>query len=402
MVALQYNPFVPENHANPYPLYRQLREQDPVHRNELLDSWFLTRYDDVVAVLKHPRFSADRRQARSSLVQSALRAQSQAGPFSQAQTMLSSDPPEHTRLRGLASKAFTFKAVEALRPRIQQIVAELLDAVEAKGTFDVIWDLGYPLPVIVIAEMLGVPPEQRDTFKHWSDNIVANLGPTGGVEETRLRGLESAMEMAAYFRDVIAERRRVPKDDLVSALVAEEERGDALSEEEVIATCILLLAAGNETTTNLIGNGMLALLRNPDQLELLRAQPELTDSAVEELLRYDGPVQTTARVALEDIEIGGRTIEEGKIAFCMLAAANRDPAQFANPEVLSVTRSENRHIAFGFGLHFCLGAPLARAEAQIAFPALLKRFPKLALETEPEWGGSFILRGLKSLPVSIT
>jgi cytochrome P450 len=249
--------------------------------------------------------------------------------------------------------------------------------------------------------MLGIPVEQRDTFKHWSDDIVANLG-TMGDAETQQKGLKAAIEMATYFQTIIAERRRAPKDDLVSALVAAEERGDALSEQEVIATCILLLAAGNETTTNLIGNGMLALLRNPDQLELFRAHPELAESAVEELLRYDGPVQATARVALEDIEIDGHTINEGQIATCGLAAANRDPAQFVNPDVLDITRKDNRHIAFGFGIHFCLGAPLARAEAQIAFPALLQRFPRIALTgAEPEWNGNFILRGLKSLPVSI-
>jgi cytochrome P450 len=304
-------------------------------------------------------------------------------------------------LRNLASKAFTFKAVEALRPRIQQIVDELLDRIEEKGSLDVIWDLGYPLPVIVIAEMLGVPAEQRDTFKRWSDDIVANLGAMNS-EATVQQGLKSAIEMAGYFRTIIAERRRDPKDDLVSALVAAEERGDALSEEEVIATCILLLAAGNETTTNLIGNGTLALLRNPDQLELFRGHPALAESAVEELLRYDGPVQVTARVALEDIEIDGKTVKEGQIATCALAAANRDPAQFANPDVLDITRKENRHIAFGFGIHFCLGAPLARAEAQIAFPALLRRFPRLALAGEPEWNGNFILRGLKALPVEIS
>jgi hypothetical protein len=393
--------FAPATQSDPYPTYRDLRERDPVYYDPAIDGWILTRYDDVVAALKHPRFSADRRGARGSAVQAALQAQTQGGPFAQAQTMLSSDPPEHTRLRNLASKAFTFKAVEALRPRIQEIVNELLDAAEAKGSLDVIWDLGYPLPVIVIAEMLGVPVEQRDTFKRWSDELVSNLG-ANSTEETQQRALKSALDMAAYFREIIAERRRAPKDDLVSALVAAEERGDALSENEIIATCILLLAAGNETTTNLIGNGTLALLRNPDQLELFRAHPELAESAVEELLRYDGPVQATARVALEDIEIGGKTVEKGQIATCALAAANRDPAQFPNPDVLDLTRKENRHIAFGFGIHFCLGAPLARAEAQIAFPALLRRFPHLALTTEPEWNSNFILRGLKALPVAIS
>jgi cytochrome P450 len=403
MVSVQYNPFVPETHTNPYPLYRQLREQDPVHWSELLDAWVLTRYDDIVSVLKHPRFSADRRAARNRFVQAALQSQAEMGPLAQAQTMLSSDPPEHTRLRNLVSKAFTFKAVEALRPRIQQIVDELLDKIDDKGSMDVIWDLGYPLPVIVIAEMLGVPAERRDTFKRWSDDIVATLGGPMVAPDVQERGRQSSLEMADYFREVIAERRRAPKGDLLSALVAAEERGDALSEDEVLATCVLLLAAGNETTTNLIGNGTLALLRNPDQLELLRAHPELTESAVEEFLRYDGPVQGTGRVAMEEVEIGGTMMQEGQLAFCMLAAADRDPAQFPDPETLDVARQDNRHIAFGFGIHFCLGAPLARAEAQIAFSTLLRRFPKLELAVdEPQWGGTFILRGLKSLPVAIS
>ena len=401
MVTVQYNPFVPETHANPYPLYRQLREEDPVHWSPLLEGWILTRYDDVLEVLKSPQFSADRRRARNRFVQAAMEQQAAAGPFARAQTMLSSDPPQHTRLRGLVSKAFTFRAVEALRPRIQQIVDELIDAVQDKSRMDAIWDLGYPLPVIVIAELLGVPPEQRDTFKRWSDDIVATLGGPLVAPEVQERGRKSAEEMGAYFRGVIAERRKAPKDDLLSRLIAAEERGEMLSEEEMLATCILLLAAGNETTTNLIGNGALALLRNPEQLELLRERPELVESAIEEFLRYDGPVQGTARVALENVEIGGQTIKEGQLAFTMLAAANRDPAVFAHPESLDITRAENRHVAFGFGIHFCLGAPLARAEGQIAFATLLRRLPDLRLDVaEPEWGGTFILRGLKHLPVA--
>ena len=400
MVTVEYNPFVPDVHANPYPMYRQLREEDPVHWSPLLEAWILTRYDDVLAVLKHSRFSADRRQARNRFVQQMMEQQAQAGPLAQASTMLTSDPPQHTRLRGLVSKAFTFKAVEALRPRIKQIVDELLDGVEDKGRMDVIWDLAYPLPVIVIAEMLGVPPEQRDTFKRWSDDIVATLGGPMTPLDAQERGRKSSDEMAEYFRGAIAERRRQPQDDLLSRLIAAEESGGVLSEEEMLATCILLLAAGNETTTNLIGNGTLALLRSPEQLDLLRARPELAESAVEEFLRYDGPVQGTARVAMEQIEVGGQKIDEGQLAFVMLAAADRDPAVFSQPESLDIARQDNRHIAFGHGIHFCLGAPLARAEAQIAFATMLRRLPSLRLETEPEWGGTFILRGLKSLPVA--
>jgi cytochrome P450 len=404
MVTIQYNPFTPEAHANPYPLFRQLREHDPVHRSELMEAWVLTRYDDVVAVLRDPRFSADRRRARTRFIQQAMEMEERAGPLFNASTMLSSDPPEHTRLRGLVSKAFTPRRIEALRPRIQQIVDELLDPITDGGRMDVIEDLAYPLPVIVIAEMLGVPPEHRGDFKRWSDDIVATLGgpmtPPDVIERARV----STGELAAYFLDVIAARRKEPRDDLISALIAAEERGDVLSEQEMLATLILLLAAGNETTTNLIGNGMLALLRNPDQLEKLRGNvddPRLVESAVEEFLRYDGPVQATGRVALEPVEIAdGAVVEEGQIAFCLLAAADRDPAAFADPERLDIARQDNKHVAFGYGIHFCLGAPLARAEGQAAFASLLRRIPRprLAVE-EPEWGGTFILRGLKSLPI---
>ena len=403
MVTLQYNPFTPEVHANPYPLYHRLRAEDPIHWSGLLEAWILTRYEDVVFVLTDPRFSANRRQARNRFAQMAEQAQQEFGPFGRTQTMLTSDPPLHTRLRRLVSKAFTARAVENLRPRIQRIVDELLDAVQDRGRLDLIWDLAYPLPVIVIAEMLGVPPEERDQFKRWSTDVVATLGGPFTPPDVLARARTSINELADYFRRVIAERRRQPREDLISGLIAAEEQGQVLNEDELLATCMLLLVAGNETTTNLIGNGMLALLRNPDQLAKLRDGPSLTELAVEEFLRYDGPVQGTGRVALEDVEIGGRTIEEGQLVFCLLAAADRDPAQFPNPDVLDIARQDNRHIAFGYGIHFCLGAPLARIEGQVAFETLLRRLPTphLAID-DPEWGGTFILRGLKSLPLALS
>jgi cytochrome P450 len=400
MVTVQFNPFTPESLSNPYESYRLLREHDPVHYSELMDGWVLTRYDDIVAVLKDPRFSADRRSARNRLVQATMAAQERAGPLARASTMLTSDPPEHSRLRGLAGKAFTARVVDGMRPHIQEIVDQLLDAVQDQGRMDIVSDLAYPLPVIVIAEMLGVPPELRDTFKRWSDDIVSTLGSGVASPELLERGQRSGQEMADYFISVIEERRRDPKDDLLSGLIAAEERGDALSEDELIATCMLLLVAGNETTTNLISNGMLALFRNPGQLELLRSDPSLVESAVEELLRYDPPVQGTGRVAKEPAEIDGRAVEEGQLIFCLLAAANRDPAQFADPERLDLTRGDNRHVAFGFGIHYCLGAPLARIEAQAAFSTLLRRMPALRQAGEPEWGGTFILRGVKKLSLA--
>ena len=400
MVTVQYNPFIPEVHANPYPMYARLRAEDPVHWSALMEAWVLTRYDDVVAVLTDSRFSADRRQARNRFADEIARREEEFGPFGRTRTMLTSDPPEHTRLRRLVSKAFTPRMVEGLRPRIQEIVDELLDAVAQNGRMDVIRDLAYPLPVIVIAEMLGVPPEHRDQFKHWSDEIVGALGGPLVPQETLERSRVAVHELAEYLSGVIVERRREPREDLVSGLIAAEEQGQILSEDEMLATAMLLLVAGNETTTNLIGNGMLSLLRNPDEMERLCADPSLVPTAVEELLRYDGPVQATGRVAMEELEIGGQKVTKGQAVLTVLGAANRDPAQFGKPDELDLDRQPNEHVAFGDGIHFCLGAPLARAEGQIAFETLLRRFAHPRLETDNlQWGGSFILRGLKSLPI---
>ena len=400
MVTVQYNPFIPEVHANPYPMYARLRAEDPIHWSPLMEAWVLTRYDDVVAVLTDSRFSADRRQARNRFAEEIARREEEFGPFGRTRTMLTSDPPEHTRLRRLVSKAFTPRMVEGLRPRIQAIVDELLDDAAQNGRMDVIRDLAYPLPVIVIAEMLGVPPDHRDQFKHWSDEIVGVLGGPLVPQETLERSRAAVHELAGYLQGVIAERRREPREDLVSGLIAAEEQGQILSEDEMLATAMLLLVAGNETTTNLIGNGMLALLRNPDQLDRLRADPSQVPTAVEELLRYDGPVQATGRVAMEELEIGGQRVTPGQAVLTVLGAANRDPARFERPDELDLGRQPNEHVAFGDGIHFCLGAPLARAEGQIAFETLLRRFEHPHLETDSlQWGGSFILRGLRSLPI---
>ena len=401
MVTVQYNPFDPAVHANPYPTYDSLRVEDPVHWSELMEAWLLTRYDDVVAVLNDSRFSANRRQAQSRLAREAMRRQGEFGPFGQAVTMLGADPPEHTRLRRLVSKAFTPRMVEGMRPHIQEIVDELLDAVQGSGGLDVIHDLAYPLPVIVIAEMLGVPPEHRDEFKRWSGHIVATMGGSLRPPEVLERGRRSIHELAQYFRGVLEERRREPREDLLSRLIAAEEQGQVLSEDELLATAMLLLIAGNETTTNLIGNGMLALLRNHDQLQRLRDDPSLIQPAVEELLRYDGPVQATSRVVTEDLEIGGRQVRKGELVLAALAAANRDPGRFERPDRLDISRQPNEHVAFGDGIHFCLGMALARAEGQIAIETLLRRIPNPRLETDDlQWGGSFILRGLKGLPIT--
>ncbi len=401
MVTSQFSPFAQGIAADPYPAYRALREQDPVHYNALMDAWVVTRYQDVTFVLSDPRFSANRRQARNRFAQmvEAQALEERFGPFGRAPTMLTSDPPEHTRLRRLVSKAFTARAVEDLRPRIAEIVAHLLADIRSEGRADLVASLAYPLPVIVIAEMLGVPPEERDRFKRWSDDVAATLGgPFAGAEAIE-RGATAVQELASYLREVIAQRRRQPRGDLISGLIAAEEQGQVLSEDEILSTSMLLLIAGNETTTNLIGNGVLALLQNPDQLQRLRDDPSLIRSAVEELLRYVGPVQGTARVATEDVEIGSRRIAAGQVVFALLAAANRDPAQFAEPDKLDIGRQPNPHVAFGDGIHFCLGAPLARAEAQEAISGLLRQLPGLALDGEPEWGGTFIIRGVRRLPI---
>ena len=402
MVTAEFNPIGPEALSNPYPGYKALREQRPVHWNELFESWVFTRFEDVDAVLMHPQFSADRARARTRFSEMIRQQQEQFGPFSQAPTMLTSDPPEHTRLRRLVSKAFTPRAVEDLRPRIRQIVAELLDGLAGRDSFDLVDEIAYPLPVIVIAELLGVPPKDRADFKRWSDDVVATLGgpftPPAVIERARA----SLQELVAYMSGFVAERRAHPQSDLISGLIAAEDNGQVLSEMEIFSTTILLLVAGNETTTNLIGNAMYSLLSHPDQMELLRSDPSLMPSAVEELLRFNGPVQATGRVAKEDIEIGGVTVKEGQVAFVLLGAANHDPAKFPDPERLDLTRNPTEHLAFGDGIHFCLGAPLARAEAQITLEALLERYPKIELGGDPTWGGTFIIRGAKKLPLRVS
>jgi cytochrome P450 len=395
MGAVTFNPMDPEFIANPYPTYHRLRALDPVHQSPL-GFWVLTRYEDVVSVLRDPRFAKE-------AIAAFVVARFGMAPPGIGLSMLDRDPPDHTRLRGLVSKAFTPRVVETLRPRIQQIVDGLLDQVEDQRSMDLIEDFAYPLPVIVICEMLGVPVEDRDRFKEWGLDIARGLDAImlpPDSEVTR-RSVASRSALSGYFRELIARRRASPRGDMLSALIAAEDAGDKLSEEELLATCILLLVAGHETTVNLIGNGTLALLRHPAELGRLRENPGLITNAVEELLRFDGPVQRTARIPSEDVTIGGRTIARGELVMPFIGAADRDPAQFPDPDRLDVTRAENRHIAFGWGIHFCLGAPLARVEGQIAINTLLQRLPKLALGTDkPEYRQSLTLRGLSTLPVA--
>jgi pimeloyl-[acyl-carrier protein] synthase len=395
MGDVTFNPMDPEFVADPYPTYHRLRAEDPVHLSPL-GFWVLTRYEDVAAVLRDPRFA---KEAMMAAV--AKRFGITQGTF--GLSMLDRDPPAHTRLRSLVSKAFTPKVVEAMRPHIQEIVDGLLARVAGAGSMDLIEEFAYPIPVMVICELLGVPVEDRERFKGWSLDIARGLDAVmlPVDSEVAIRSGIARQGLIGYFRELIAARRASPRNDLLSALIAAEEAGDKLSEDELLASCILLLVAGHETTVNLIGNGMLALLRHPAELRQLREHPELITGAVEELLRYDGPVQRTGRMPSEDVTIGGRTIAKGEMVMPFIGAADRDPAQFPDPDRLDITRSENRHVAFGTGIHFCLGAPLARVEGQIAINTLLRRLPMLTLVTEkPEYRQSLTLRGLTALHVA--
>jgi len=391
-----FNPMDPEFLADPYPTYHRLRDEDPVHHSPL-DFWVLTRYEDVAAVLRDPRF------IKEPLVSVVAARFGVTVPPGVGFSMLDRDPPDHTRLRSLVSKAFTPRVVEGLRPRIQKIVDDLITRAEAVGRMDLIEEFAYPIPVNVICEMLGVPIEDHERFKGWSLDIARGLDSVWLPPESEIPKRSGAARHAIgdYMRGLIAERRASPRGDLLSALIAAEEAGDKLSEDELIATCILLLIAGHETTVNLIGNGTLALLRHPEELRRLRETPGLITSAVEELLRYDGPVQRTARITSTEVTIGGRTIGKGEMVMPFIGAADRDPSQFSDPDRLDLGRTDNRHIAFGWGIHFCLGAPLARVEGQIAIDTLVRRLPRLTLvDDEPEHRQSLTLRGLKALPVT--
>ena len=399
-----FNPLDPNFRIDPYSVYARLRAEAPIYPAPF-GGYVLSRYADCVAMLRDPRSSSDFRNSDAFRQFVAEHGEAEnAGLIGQTRPFLFLDPPDHTRLRGLVNKAFTPKTVEGLRGRIQAIVDELLDGIAKKGSLEVIEDLAYPLPVRVICEMLGVPVADHETFKQWSRELARSLDPDDflppAVIERRERSIESFTE---YFAELITQRRQEPRNDLLSALIAVEEAGDKLSEAELLATCILILVAGHETTVNLIGNGALALLRHPDQLALLRDDPSLGRSAVEEFLRYDPPVQFTGRVAIEDIASGDVTVPRGQQTVILLASANRDPAQFAEPDRLDITRAENHHLSFGHGIHYCVGAPLARVEAEIALGALVRRFHGLRLLTEaPEYKENIVLRGLAALPVAIS
>ena len=387
----------PEVLADPYPLYRRLRTEDPVYWDPFLHAWVVTRYQDVVRVLHD--FSAHRTPTPEQLSKMDLSALSPVARVMVRQ-MLFMDAPAHTRLRSLASQAFTPQRVEILRSHIQELTDKLIDAVIFAGRMDVIADLAEPLPCIVTAEMLGVPVEDRHQLKAWSADFAEMLGNFQHNPDRAPRIVRSVEDMTAYFRAAMHEHETHPREGLIHSLMVAEVEGDRLTEEEVIANCIVTMVGGQETTTNLIGSGTLALLRNPEQIERLKVDPALISSAVEELLRYESPSQHTARIAPEDAEMGGRLIRKGQAVIAVMGAANRDPERFPDPDRLDITRRDNRHVAFGWAAHFCFGAPLARLEGQIAFATMLARLPNLVLEPGPlTWRDNLGLRGLKALPI---
>lgn len=394
---IYFNPWDEAFRANPYPYYKPLMEGPPRLLNVFVPMALVARYADCSAVLRdHEHFSSV--PPRTPLIEERI------SVFGEAPRVVFSDPPVHTRLRRLVSRAFTPRRIRELEPKIREFTNSLLDRAAARGGLDVMADLANPLPVMVISHMLGVPPEHYPMFKRWSDTVVESDNTPPGVPlapEVR----DAFKALREYFIAEIEKRRRNPGDDLVSVLVAAHEGSDeVLSEEELIAFVVILLLAGNETTTNLIGNGMLALTRFPDELERLRRAPELTPSAIEEMLRYDGPVQSTVRHLRQEAEIAGTIVPPQTMIFVLVAAANRDPAQFKDPDRFDIARSPNDHLAFGEGIHFCIGAPLARMEGAIAIGLLLERFKRVrpaAPESPLKYKGSFFLRGLASLPLEV-
>jgi cytochrome P450 len=387
---------------NPYPIYRWLREHEPVRKDPLAPVWIVSGYEQLQFMLRDTRLKKDpfETERLPKLAREQLNANGENWPGTfETVSMLFLDPPRHTRVRNLFSRAFTPKNLADLAPRIEQIAAARLDLVAGKGQMDLIADLAYPLPVVVIAELLGFPPEDYAKIKSWSDDFTASLA-LNARSEHHAKAAQSREEIRAYFDGVVTAVKAHPRDTLLSRLLEAEGEPESLNREEIFANSVLLLAAGHETTTNLIGNGMLALLRHPNQWKLLTQRPELIESAVEEMLRYDSPVQWTSRVPSEPIEIAGVTIPAGEIILGSVGAANRDPRKFADPDRFDIQRQENKHLSFGTGIHFCLGAALARMEAQIAVRLLAQRFPGMKLAARQlKWMPGLTFRGVLSLRV---
>lgn len=397
----EFNPFLSSFRSNPYPQYSAMRARAPIENHRVFRALILSRHADITRVLKDPTFSVDRT--------SQIEAPSIMNPFAKISagfktavmsSLLMSDPPDHTRVRRLVNKAFTPRRIDELRPRIQEIVDALLDRYRPGSSIDFVSDFAVTMPVTVIAELLGVPAEDRERFKGWSTVLGALLDPIGSDYD--LEALEASFrDMSVYFSEIFEARRREPREDLISALVAVVQDGEKLSATELLSVCALILGAGHETTTNLLGNAVVALLRNPGERKRLSEDPTLIESAVEEFLRYDSPVQVTDRRATRPTRIGGYELKPGEFTVLVLGSGNRDPEVFSDPDRLDLGRPDNRHLSFSAGAHFCLGAQLARAEAQIALNTLLQRFPDFSGDPDPSWRASFVLRGPAALPLTL-
>ncbi|WP_214482193.1 cytochrome P450 [Bacillus sp. SM2101] len=405
MEKLVFNLYSKEYQLNPYPTLSYFREHDPIHEfmfkygKREVRSWLVTRYDDILTLFKDERIT---KNIQNLMSKEEIKQKSKIKEIDYIiNNMLSKDPPDHTRLRSLVHKVFTPRMIERLRTRIEDISENLLDNLELNSDVELMEDYAVPLPIIIISEMMGIPVEDRNKFRKWSNAITDVSNGTEEIEKLN----SSIQEFVNYLEKIIEERKKSPKDDVISGLVMAKEEGEKLSKNELLSMLFLLIVAGHETTVNLIGNGMLALLQNPEQLAKLREHPENMKTAIEELLRYTNPVElATSRYALEDFIFQGKEIKKGDMIFLGLAAANRDPKYFNDPEKLDITRKENKHLAFGHGIHFCLGAPLARLEANIAINALINRFPNIKLnvsEEDIQWRHSEILRGLVQLPIKL-
>jgi cytochrome P450 len=387
--------------ADPFPILRRMRKRHPVHWHPLLNAWVLTRYDDIQAVVRDRRFSSERSQQLANGAPPHMLERLEACDRFFSSWMVFLDPPRHTVLRSLIAKTLTVKTIEAMQPFVEDVVDDALDAVITAGKMDVVRDLAGPLPAMVIAHLLGVPSADVGRFKAMTSDVFAHIGAPVATEEVIRRSHCGVVGLLAYFRDLIEERRRAPRDDLLSRLVHAEELGAVLGEEELVATCAMLLVAGHETTTHLIGNSVLALLRRPAELEALRADVALYPGAIEELLRYDGAVMTIGRQALEDVEIGDERIAAGQFIFLHLLAGNHDPARYVDPDRLDVRRKAPHQLGFGQGIHYCIGASLARLEAQIALRKIVERLPGLRLDiAELVWIPSVVIHGVTALPVA--
>lgn len=400
-VAFDQVVLTPEYLEDPYPFYAELRSEQPVYWSEAVGAWLLTRYDDVTAGLRDQRLGSGTR-IKAYVRQMPQDEQERFNPISDhiSTWVGMSDPPDHTRLRALVDRVFTARMIAGLRPRIQEITDELLGERLNEGRMDVVADLAFLLPVIVICEMLGLPAGARGEFKRWSNDIAGFMGTGQPQVDLADRAQRSMYEMKEFLGEVFEQRLRDPEEDLISSLVAAEREEDRLTQDELFGMCVQLLVAGHETTMGLISNGLLALLRDPDQMDALRSEPRLIITAVEEFLRYDSPIQHQTRVARHDLDLDGKRVREGQRVLLMLGAANRDPARFDDPDRLDIRRKPRGHVAFGSGAHFCIGAPLARVEAQIAITTVLQKMAGLQIEGGPlVWRHDTSLRNPVSLPV---